>query len=55
MEDVVLDIHNVTQIMNVDDVSKKLKSMVVDKIIEEDENKVKITFILDKNKGVENG
>ncbi len=54
MENVVLNIQNVKQLMNVQNVGEKLKSMIVDQIIEEDGDIIKLTFILDKNKGNKN-
>ena len=54
MQDIILDIHNIKQVMNVDDMSKKLKDMIVDRTIEDNGDTIKITFILDKNIGDKN-
>ena len=48
MEDVKLDIQNVEQFMSVENVGEKLKSMIIDQIIEDDGDLIKLTFILDK-------
>lgn len=51
VKDVVLDIQDVKQFNDLENVSEKIKSMIIDQTIEDEGDNIKVTFILAKNKG----
>lgn len=46
-----LNIHDINQFSNIANVGEQFKHMVIDRIIEDDGDTIRITFIIDKNKG----